>query len=956
MRSVATEREILARAVAAGVLTDRELDELDARLAADATASSYQGRYGARLEELLRSSRIDEATVRRLADSVVGPAPSAPTSPPMLGRYELRELVGVGGNGRVFKAWDRELERHVALKLLRQDRGSAAELLEEARAQARIDHPNICPIYEVGELEGQPYVAMQLIAGRTLKEALPTLPLVHRLSILEQVARAIHQAHERNLVHRDLKPSNLMLEPQDRGFHPYVLDFGLARQIPRGGDDRISWCGGTPGYMAPEQEQGNAADIDRRTDVHALGATLYEALTSTKPAPRPRPGPRAIDPSIPRDLEWISLRALEVRPEHRYPTAAAFADDLAAYLRGDPVTARPSGPAYWLGKKVRKNRLATAAIVVAMVTSVAGFASWLSGLEHAVRKAQVATRLGEQLARLETAHRTARMLPFHDLATDEALQRRRLAMLEASVDRAGEDGEGAGDYALGRAYAWFGELDRALFHLGRAKARGVETTELSAALGEVLGDRYGQALAELGSRPTQDARAAIEAQYRAPALESLRDAVSATPDGGRLTQARIALYEERFDAARKAAEDAFAASPWLFEAPRLVGTIELSVGRKARNSGEPREAVAAFERAREAFATAVHLAASDPESHEGLCRAATERLFVEVYDLADDPGPAFADAGWACERAAKVHTGRVNAWLEISRSRRLYATHLHDRGLAVGEHIDAAITAGERALAIEPKNPRALDTLGNIHRFRGARLAEAGGSPDVDLSRAIELIERGLSIDGEQASIWNDLGNAHSARAAAARLADRADPSAYAEAVAAYQTSIRIQDGGHPSPFINLGALEVDEALGANESERSFHAALAITALEAGLAMHRNDPYAVALLAEARALLAAAELDERGLDAARVLAKRAQTLDPSAWEGMAAEAITEQAAATMAMARQQDPRDALERSLAAWRRAAVLSPLSPYPSRGAREVEAQLADQGRLSPQASSQR
>ncbi|MGH9362391.1 MAG: serine/threonine-protein kinase, partial [Thermoanaerobaculia bacterium] len=168
-------------------------------------------------------------------------------------RYEFVEFLGAGGMGRIYKAYDRQLGRLVALKFLRgDDPESAARFLSEARAQARVEHEHVCKIHEVGEVQGKLYIAMQYIAGRTLEEAAPRMTLEQKLRLLRQVAEGVHAAHRLGLVHRDIKPANVLVERgEDGAWRPYVTDFGLARELEAPGLTRTGMVMGTPAYMAP---------------------------------------------------------------------------------------------------------------------------------------------------------------------------------------------------------------------------------------------------------------------------------------------------------------------------------------------------------------------------------------------------------------------------------------------------------------------------------------------------------------------------------------------------------------------------------------------------------------------------------------------------------------------------------------------------------------------------------
>lgn len=283
--------------------------------------------------------------------------PIAVPPPRDLPDYQLQEELGRGGMGVVYRAWQPSLQRNVAVKLiLRGGLASTDELARfqaEAAAAGRLQHPHIVPIYEVATHDGQCYFAMQLVDGVTLAEKLAEGPLPAReaVRIIATVASAIHYAHTQGVIHRDLKPANVLI---DAAGEPHVTDFGLAKQLD--GAESLTRSGavlGTPAYMAPELASGDRGSIGPACDVYSLGTILYALLTGRPPFQGPSPvdtvlmvleqdplPPRLLNRKLDRDLEMIVLKCLQKPPELRYPSAAALADDLAAYLHDEPISAR----------------------------------------------------------------------------------------------------------------------------------------------------------------------------------------------------------------------------------------------------------------------------------------------------------------------------------------------------------------------------------------------------------------------------------------------------------------------------------------------------------------------------------------------------------------------------------------------------------------------------------------
>jgi tetratricopeptide (TPR) repeat protein len=317
--------------------------------------------------------------LRETADSIAADRDLLPVIP----GHELIREIGRGGMGVVYLARDRRLGRIVAIKTIAQARLATPDqinrFLLEARAVARLRHPNIIAIHAIGEDPSCPYLSLEFVEGTNLAQRLADRPMasLEAAVLLESLARAIHAVHEEGIVHRDLKPSNVLLTALGE---PKIADFGLAKLKDGGAGRTLSeQVLGTPSYMAPEQALGRSKQAGPSADVYALGAILYQALAgrppflgesaietlklvvSTEPVP-----PRRQRPDVPRDLETICLRCLEKEPARRYAGAAALAEDLRRFREGRPIAARPVGPLGRVFRWSRRNK--TLAVTAATLT------------------------------------------------------------------------------------------------------------------------------------------------------------------------------------------------------------------------------------------------------------------------------------------------------------------------------------------------------------------------------------------------------------------------------------------------------------------------------------------------------------------------------------------------------------------------------------------------------------
>jgi WD40 repeat protein/Flp pilus assembly protein TadD len=336
--------------------------------------------------------------------------------------YEILEELGRGGMGVVYKARQIRLGRLAALKMILAGGHASPEALArfrvEAEAIARLQHPGIVQIYEVGEREGYPFLSLEFVEGGNLDRKVNGTPQPARqaAALVETLARAVQAAHQKGIVHRDLKPANVLLTAEGA---PKITDFGLAKQLDgERGQTQSGAILGTPSYMAPEQASGKSKAIGPAADVYALGAILYELLTGRPPfkaestletleqvlQQEPVP-PSRLQPKTPRDLETICLKCLQKEPRKRYPAAADLAEELGRFLRGEPIQARPVGMAERLWRWCRRNPALASASALAALALLAGT---VVSTAFAIRASNTAEDLREEGERTKAALQDAR--------------------------------------------------------------------------------------------------------------------------------------------------------------------------------------------------------------------------------------------------------------------------------------------------------------------------------------------------------------------------------------------------------------------------------------------------------------------------------------------------------------------------------------------------------------------
>lgn len=669
-------------------------------------------------------------------------------------RFEPLAFLGEGGMGRVFKALDPRLNRQVALKFIR---GEDAELLRrfqvEARSQALIEHPHVCKVYEVGEAEGQAYIAMQFIAGSSLDEARAQLNLEEKVNIILEVAEAIHAAHRQGIIHRDLKPANIMLERTEQGrWWPYVMDFGLARGSEGAGMTMSGVAMGTPSYMPPEQVLGRTAEIDRRSDVYSLGATLYDLLLGEPPfrdasltelffkvVKEEAPPLRRRMPSLPADLETIVLKCLEKESQRRYDSAKALAEDLQRFLDGEPIQARPASVIYRFRKKLRKNRALSAAILVSALLGL-GFASWgIRATLQARRQTQLANRFALEVKAIEDTMRVAHLRPLHDVRLEKTKVRARMGRLREEMAQRGSVAAGPGGHALGLGHMALGEIRQARISFQAAWDAGYRPPQLGMALGKALASEFEteRLLAQQLPKEEQEARMAdLNKRLLAPATDLLsaflggkRLARRSTPpgyafagvgaeeamEGAGYLEALLFHLQGREEEAVQRAQAAFLQDPGIYEAKCLEAQALMAMAQKARNAGALEQAAARLEEAGRALAEARELARSDGSLWRW---EAERRMALAALGAGRDSLPttekAYLSGIAACDKALACDAEDVEAMRRAAEAWHDMATYQLDGGRDNLPALDRAKSLLDHALALKSDEGELWYLLGRV--------------------------------------------------------------------------------------------------------------------------------------------------------------------------------------------------------------------------------------------------
>ncbi len=902
----------------------------------------------------------------------VTPAPFPGTA---FGRYRLLERLGEGGMGVVWKALDTELGRVIALKQIRGDGAegnsdTVSRFQREARLAAALRHPGIVAVHDVGEIDGKPYITMDWVQGRTLEEFLEETRAARRagarpdperlrreVAILAAVADAVAHAHEHGVIHRDLKHGNVLLDRADR---PYVMDFGLAREVDVSEEPvapssvrrarTLTMDGqsvGTPMFMSPEQARGLRGEVGVRSDIWSLGVMLYDILTGETPFERagtpweimlavvksdPVP-PRRRNPHAPRELEAVALKALEKEPERRYRSASELTEELRRWLRGDPVEARHPGLLYRLWRRLARNpkSVGAAAIAAALLLAFAGMA-WRERAEGQARarEAADARRAADQAGAREHAKQAALIAQLRNvsgLALTAVLELRRRgivgreARFAVALERAFED---VRNQAPDLAEPWFhrGRLLRALRKTPEALVAQDEALARNPDFAPALYERAVLCLQLHQARTTDAYLAAMAAvgERRRAAGQTL-EATDLTLPEVEAEDAELRRWKENARASLAQLQAELARDPsWATQAEELLrvdaARTECIAGMLGLCGESP------LPEARTRLERAVELDPALEEAYDALYSVS----YVEVrWDLAEQ----------ACTRGLDHDLGWLPFW-ERRGEARLNLAAQPTRMPEERDRIYAGALADlDRALEIEPGRVESLRLRGGVR----AQWAQNRSAPAPELEAmcraAVADFDAAIARAPDLAGVLAWRGNARVALAQIRRAQGQDAAAEIAAALADFDRAIELAPGLFDA-WSQRGRARCVAAESLPPGPRAQALADAESDLERAVALHSGNAGSWSTrgtvrlqLAELRA--AAGEDPSAAWSGAIADFQQSLRLQPGGVDAWLRLGNTCEAFAIWRALHAQDYAKMLEQAVASYKNAMHLAPASPQP-------------------------
>ncbi len=680
-------------------------------------------------------------------------------------KYSLEKLLGQGAYGQVYKAVDLKLKRTVALKILTNSPINRIEKFRrEARNQAKVDHPNVCKVYEVDSYKDIHYISMQYIEGETLNKLNKKLSINEKVQIIKQVAKGLHAAHLTGLIHRDIKPTNILIKQKQNGkYIPYITDFGIAKQLDSPALTKDAIASGSPNYMSPEQAAGDKYKaLDIRTDIYSLGVTLYEMLTGKLPHSgetsievmfkiiNQEPTPVCkFNPNIPKDLGSIVMKCLEKEPKKRYQSAQELTEDLNRFLKGDPVKARQSGILYKTSKKIKKHPLITTVMTLLTIFILMILSFWISDKVETAKKIAISQQLGQIINNSEHIMRIAHMMPIHNLKGDLQKVENETVKIKSLVKKMGKAGKGPGLYALGKCYLILEQEETAKSCLEKAYKTGYENDDLFYQLGIEYSKTYlkqhDKLKKALNSKTFQVEKANLKKKYIDKAIKMFDKVKNSKTYSKYYGKAYVSYINQDYDKALEYCKKSRENNNWFYEALLLSGEIHITLAEQAEIAGLFEKADKEYNLALKKIEHAIEIAKSDSNCYKTLASLWIKR-FTNSRKNTDKIYIYKKNALKALKKAEITNPRDSDLYIKFAAFYWHWAEYQMEAGKDFREDVKNGIKAAKNAIKYNSKSYEAYHHLGNCYLYQGIYKMFSGENPKISFEKAKFNYEKSKEI------------------------------------------------------------------------------------------------------------------------------------------------------------------------------------------------------------------
>lgn len=724
------------------------------------------------------------------------PAPANPARPKTfnlagnLAHFEVQQIIGKGGMGAVYKAQDQTLERHVAIKVLRQHRGldQAGKdlLLEEARTICKLSHPNIVTVFDIARGTDNNFIIMEWIEGETLDKLIPAdgMDLTTALNYASQIVQGLVHAHQHHIIHSDIKPQNIMHTPED-GIK--ILDFGIAgllekqaQQLPaesssntqsnsqKQTSSKTRGFTGTPGYASPEQALGKS-NLDERSDIFAFGIVFYQLLTGKRPFDGKTAKEKtaailtgdypALPSKIPQDIRAIVEHCLKLSPKDRYQSSAELEDDLQRFQNGNPVSVINS-KSYWLKKKTVKHKWPVLLVTLAAFAGVAQLTWQQVQSAQQSQREQLLTRFTRQVENLEANVQLTRMSPAHDTTASQQAWQASIAEIQQQIPQLGDIAKGPGNYATGRMFYVLQDYENALQHLQSAWDAGFTEDRTAYYLALTHSALYQQQYAIIQNLDSNSAKRdrleVLDAKHKQPAINYLQQGMSDSPFQA-YAQALLTFYQGNNQQALEMLQNLTDTPAWFYEHHILRGDILLNQADFHGSQGEQEKSNELAQQALHSYELARALGRSDLQVQLKPLSVFNRLITDALYGDGENIPELLENAKSYLDQAQVI----APTDYRVPFNQGLVLGHKSNyEKWFIGDPIktqDMMIKALENALELSPQNPDILLNLGLAYARKLGTLNERDISDPNLLGKATEAFNS-ISADKRDYFYFNSLG------------------------------------------------------------------------------------------------------------------------------------------------------------------------------------------------------